>query len=55
MSPREALERAIASAMAYTAANKPGALVQRLDRETRDALSKLTSDEARNTRLDWKR
>lgn len=44
MKPQEALDRAIARGMAYTCDCRPGAVVERMMPEVREALSRLKSE-----------
>ena len=50
MTPIEALEKAIEWALVWSGQRRPGAVVSSQSAETRDALSRLTSDDAANTR-----
>ena len=48
----DALDRAIMAGFLSSAGRKPGAVVSRLPKDVRDALHKLTSDEARSMRAE---
>lgn len=51
MTPNEALSRAISAAFLSTHPRVPGAVVQRMSTETREALSRLTADEMSRARV----
>ncbi len=54
MKALEALEHAMMFAMLRdTLPKRPGAAIERLDATTREALTRLTSDEALRARPDW--
>ena len=52
MKPTEALEKAIDWAFLSSHPRKPGVVIQKLPKDVREALEKLTSDDALNMRHD---
>ena len=51
--PIKALEAAIAAGFLSSRPKKLGIIVQNLPEDVREGLKDLTSDQARNVRLDW--
>lgn len=54
MTPIDALSKACEAAVLSSREQKPGVVVRALPKEMREALERLTPDDARSMRLPWR-